>query len=75
LGLPPDRPIVVFTQHSVTTEADQAGTQVAPSLVALKQLADEGVQVVVTYPNNDAGAEQILSAISEIRHQGIQVRP
>jgi UDP-hydrolysing UDP-N-acetyl-D-glucosamine 2-epimerase len=75
LGLTPDRPIVVFTQHSVTTEADQAGTQVAPSLVALKQLADEGVQVVVTYPNNDAGAEQILSAISEIRHQGIQVRP
>ena len=39
----------------MTTEFDQAAAQVAPSLAALEQLAAEGVQVILTYPNNDAG--------------------
>lgn len=75
LGLSPERQIVVFTQHSVTTEFDQAGAQVAHSLDALARLADEGVQVVITYPNNDAGSDQIIERIKAVSHDNIQVKP
>jgi UDP-N-acetylglucosamine 2-epimerase len=60
LGLDLTRPIVLFTQHSVTTEFDQAVDQLQPSLDAIEQLAAEGVQVILTYPNNDAGGRQIV---------------
>ena len=36
-----NKPIVVFTQHSVTTEFDQAKNQIEPSLQVLKELAKE----------------------------------
>ncbi len=57
------RPIVLFTQHSVTTEFDQADAQLAPSLEALSHLAERGVQVIATYPNNDAGGRRIIAAL------------
>ncbi len=49
------KPIILFTQHSVTTEFDLAQSQVMPSLKALEMAAKEGMQVIITYPNNDAG--------------------
>ena len=75
LGMSPDKPIIVFTQHSVTTEFDLAGEQIKPSLEALRRLADEGVQIVMTYPNNDAGSDRIVEALQKIDHPLMQVRP
>jgi UDP-N-acetylglucosamine 2-epimerase (non-hydrolysing)/GDP/UDP-N,N'-diacetylbacillosamine 2-epimerase (hydrolysing) len=63
LGLDLTRPIVLFTQHSVTTEFDQAAAQLAPSLKAIEQLAAEGIQIVLTYPNNDAGGRAIIQQL------------
>jgi UDP-hydrolysing UDP-N-acetyl-D-glucosamine 2-epimerase len=63
LNIDPARPIVIFTQHSVTTEFDRAGEQVMPSVAALEQLAADGVQVIATYPNNDAGGRRIIAAL------------
>ena len=57
------KPIVLFCQHSVATEFDQATTQVAPSLVAMRILANKGYQVVITYPNNDAGGRAIIQKL------------
>ena len=54
------KPIVLFTQHSVTTEFGKAGDQIEQSLRALKRLSISGVQVVITYPNNDAGGQCII---------------
>ncbi len=68
LGLDPDRPVVLFTQHSVTTEFEQAAAQLRPSLAALDRLAAEGVQVVVTYPNNDAGGRSLIAELAAWRH-------
>lgn len=67
LEIDPARPLVLFCQHSVTTEFEQAGAQVRPSLAALARLAAEGVQVIVTYPNNDAGGRQILAEVERLR--------
>lgn len=62
-GLDSDRPIVLFTQHSVTTEFNQARKQIQPSLEAMRSLAADGFQVIITYPNNDAGGKRIINQI------------
>ena len=69
------RPVVLFTQHSVTTEFDQAKTQIQPALEALKALAADGVQVIITYPNNDAGGRMIIETIEALgREQKPNIR-
>lgn len=63
LGLDLDKEMIVFTQHSVTTEFDEAVDQIIPSIEALKYWANKGVQVVCTYPNNDAGGKEIIKKL------------
>ena len=63
LGFKTGEPIVLFTQHSITTEPHQARSQVQESLLALRRLLLEGVQVVATYPNNDWGASDIIEEL------------
>lgn len=70
-GLDPARPVVVFTQHSVTTEFDEADAQVRPALRALRRLARESVQVVATYPNNDAGGRRIIKELEKLRRERV----
>jgi len=72
LNLDVSKPIVLFTQHSVTTEFDQSKDQLAPSLEAIKQLASDGVQVILTYPNNDAGGKKIIDELINFKEEGIQ---
>jgi UDP-N-acetylglucosamine 2-epimerase (non-hydrolysing)/GDP/UDP-N,N'-diacetylbacillosamine 2-epimerase (hydrolysing) len=76
LNLDPGKPVILFTQHSVTTEFDHAAAQLAPSLAALERLAARGAQVVLTYPNNDAGGRAIigeLDALASRRVPGLHV--
>src|SRR6185295_12569988 len=61
------RPYVVILQHPVTTEAEHAGRQMAETLAAV---CDLNLQGVLIYPNNDAGAQQI---IREIRQSSIKI--
>jgi len=77
LGLDLARPIVAFTQHSVTTEFDRAAAQIDPSLAALEKLALAGVQALITYPNNDAGGRAMIERIEALAARqvpGIVVR-
>ncbi len=77
LGLDLSRPIVLFTQHSVSTEFEKAGDQFKTSINAIKRLADEGIQIVLTYPNNDAGGQAIineLDAFGAINYKNTQVK-
>ena len=62
-------PIVLFTQHSITTEFEQSMEQIAPSLDAMKSLAKQGVQVILTYPNNDAGGQKIIEELNKIKSE------
>lgn len=71
LGLDLSRPVVLFTQHSVTTEFDHAVSQLEPSLTALEQAAREGIQIILTYPNNDAGGRQIIERLEAFRDRKI----
>lgn len=59
------RPVVLFCQHSVTTEPDRALIQIRPSLGALRTLSREGYQSVLTYPNNDDGGRTIAAELEK----------
>jgi UDP-N-acetylglucosamine 2-epimerase (non-hydrolysing)/GDP/UDP-N,N'-diacetylbacillosamine 2-epimerase (hydrolysing) len=67
LGLDLSRPVALFTQHPVTTEFELAAEQIAPSLDAIQRLAGEGVQIILTYPNNDAGGRAIIERLETFR--------
>lgn len=56
-------PIILFTQHSVTTEYKLAKIQIYPSLMALNYLAKNGYQIIATFPNNDIGGRIIISQL------------
>jgi UDP-hydrolysing UDP-N-acetyl-D-glucosamine 2-epimerase len=65
-NLDPSKPIVVFTQHSVTTLFDAAKDQLRPSLEGLAKFAhDDQAQIILTYPNNDAGGRHILAMLED----------
>lgn len=64
-GLDLEEPIVVFTQHSVTSFVDAAVEQLTPSLEALARIAAAGGQIVMTYPNNDAGGRAIYGELEK----------
>ena len=65
--LDPDRPILLFTQHSVATEFDRAVEQVQPSLAALEEAGQEwGCQAIITYPNDDAGGRRIMRELEDL---------
>ena len=66
------RPVILFTQHSVTTEFKQSSQQIKPSIQALKIAAENGFQVIATYPNNDAGGLQIIESLNDFAGQGIE---
>ena len=68
------KPIILFTQHSVTTEFDLAKEQLEPSLSALEQLSIENdYEIIITYPNNDAGGRKIIEEINAINNPKIKV--
>ena len=70
-GIDQDRPIVLFTQHSVTTEYEEADRQIIPSLEAMRRLAETDCQIIITYPNNDAGGRRIIRCIEALGSENL----
>ena len=57
-----DEPFVMLIQHVISTEVDQAYEQMKVSLDAVKEL---GIKTILSYPNSDAGGQQMIRAIHE----------
>ena len=55
--------IIIFTQHSVTTEFEESLSQVEKTIEALKDLDD--VQILSFFSNTDAGGKKIIESISK----------
>src|SRR5205807_714582 len=75
-GFDASRPILLFCQHSVTTEQECAASQIQPSLQALRRLADERYQMVLTFPNDDAGGVAIIGELKKFateKRLGVQL--
>ncbi|MCX5695196.1 MAG: UDP-N-acetylglucosamine 2-epimerase [Candidatus Omnitrophica bacterium] len=65
------KPVILFTQHSITTELKNISSQINPSLGALKYFAAKGVQIIITYPNNDAGGRRIIEILQRLGRKKI----
>lgn len=61
-NLDPTKPLLLVSQHPVTTEVDNAAEQIRETMEALTKI---GIQAVVTYPNADAGGRRMLQVINE----------
>lgn len=70
-SVPLGEPLVVFTQHSVSTESEEAVAQIKPSIRALRRLAKEGVHVLMSYPNNDAGGSRMITELKAFAAEGL----
>jgi GDP/UDP-N,N'-diacetylbacillosamine 2-epimerase (hydrolysing) len=57
-----DEPIILLIQHVISTESNQAYEQMKASLEAIKEF---GVKTILSYPNSDAGGQQMIRAIHE----------
>lgn len=57
-----DEPFIILIQHVISTEIDQAYEQMKTTLEAVSEM---GVKVVLSYPNSDAGGQQMIKAIQE----------
>ena len=58
------KPIIVFTQHSVSNKYNLVEKQLKPAMDAMHKLSTESdVQCLLTYPNNDAGGEKIFEIL------------
>lgn len=64
-----EQPIVLFTQHSITTEFESAVHQISPTLEAMTKLAADGIQIMLTYPNNDVGARYIIDKLVSLKKE------
>ena len=64
LGLDFAQHVAIATLHPVTTEAEHAGRQMAALLDALEQIH---LLTVVTYPNSDAGGQQMREELEARR--------
>lgn len=62
LELDLSQPVLLMTQHPVTTEVEAAADQMRTTLDAI---ASVGVQTVITYPNADAGGRAMADVIEE----------
>ena len=66
LGLELNCPVVLFTQHPITTSPGEAQTQIEASLAALERARVEfDAQIVLTYPNGDLGSDVIIAALQK----------
>jgi len=59
-----EEPFIVLIQHIISTEIDSAYEQMVVTLEAVKEL---GITTILSYPNSDAGGQEMIRAIEEYR--------
>jgi UDP-N-acetylglucosamine 2-epimerase (non-hydrolysing)/GDP/UDP-N,N'-diacetylbacillosamine 2-epimerase (hydrolysing) len=60
-----NKPILIFTQHSVTNKFQLVKEQLIASIKGIKKISKErDIQCIFTYPNNDAGGIEIFETIN-----------
>ena len=62
-GFSASKPLVIFTQHPVTTEYGSSSEQIKITLAALKTFSK--CQVIAFSSNTDAGGKEIISAVKK----------
>ena len=62
-----EKPLIIFTQHPVSSEINDLNQHISNTTKALVDLYQkESVQIICTYPNNDEGSEIIIEKLKKI---------
>lgn len=61
-SVPDGKPMVMLIQHVISTEIDDAYRQMR---ITLEAVAELGLPTILSYPNSDAGGQQMIRAIRE----------
>jgi len=64
LGFPLQKTFLLLIQHPVSTDSDNASSQIKETLEAVKAI---GHQTVLIYPNSDAGGRRMIDVIESYR--------
>ena len=56
------KPVLLVVQHPVTTEANEAASQITETLQAIKDIKE---QTILIYPNSDAGGRTMITVIKK----------
>lgn len=64
LSIADGTPLIVLIQHALSSEIDDAYQQMHTTLSAVAEL---GIPTALSYPNSDAGGQQMIRAIEEFR--------
>jgi GDP/UDP-N,N'-diacetylbacillosamine 2-epimerase (hydrolysing) len=67
IDLAGEKPYIVVLQHVISSEADEAYTQMTQTLQAVKAF---GHPAVVIYPNSDSGGREIIRCIEDEAPEG-----
>jgi len=70
-GFDAKKPLVLFTQHPVTTEYGQGAMQMMETIKSLQNFSE--LEIVAPYPNADAGGREIIDTME--RHSQFHVFP
>ncbi|HBZ81751.1 UDP-N-acetylglucosamine 2-epimerase [Brevibacillus sp. FSL K6-0770] len=57
-----NEPLLLLIQHIISTEINEAYFQMKQTMEAVKEL---GIKTILSYPNSDAGSQQLIKAIQE----------
>lgn len=60
-----EEPLILLIQHVISTEVDYAYEQMKVTMESIKEL---GIKTIISYPNSDAGGQQMIKAINEYVH-------
>jgi len=60
-----NEPFILVVQHAISTESDRAYEQMKVTLEAISEI---GIKTILSYPNSDAGGQQIIRAIREYKN-------
>ena len=63
-GFDPERQLIIFTQHPVTTEHGSSPAQVKTTVQALKKFGS--CEIISFYSNTDAGGKEIITEIGKM---------
>ena len=58
-------PLILLIQHVISSETNEAYKQMRETLEAIQDLK---IKTILTYPNSDAGGQQMIRAIKEFDH-------
>lgn len=59
-----NEPLILLIQHVISTEIEEAYSQMKITMEAIKEM---GNKTIISYPNSDAGGQQMIKAINEYK--------